>query len=146
MSNSDKLANLGIMIVAISALVVSIWQMRATETHNRLTVKPLMDYIVTNDDSTRSISIKNAGIGPAIITEMCYKYKSKDCLFMDEALEKAGAMDKIFGMYNYGANTVVAANENLFLLRFRGHKMYGIELKMTYESIYGDVFEMILNI
>ena len=102
MSRADKIANLGIMIIAVSALLVSLWLMQATEKHNRLTVKPLMDFLVINDDSSRTITSKNAGIGPAIITEMCYKYESEDCLFMDQALQYANVAEDVLGMFNDG--------------------------------------------
>ena len=39
--SSSKIDSIALVVIALSAVVVSIWQVNLTRVHNRLTVKPI---------------------------------------------------------------------------------------------------------
>lgn len=59
------------LIVAIFALFLTVWQMKATAQHNRLSTKPIISLKTTYSKSRIvQIDIINDGLGPAIINEL----------------------------------------------------------------------------
>jgi hypothetical protein len=60
------------IVIALCALVVSIWQMAETRRHNRTTTKPVLCYRVATDprEPANGIFLVNRGLGPAVIKSM----------------------------------------------------------------------------
>lgn len=147
-SRIEKLSHYGIVVIAVAAVVVSIWQVRILQDHNKLSVKPLMDFLlVTNADSVLSVSISNRGIGPAIIQDISYVYEDsihKECF---SVLKEANILEKVTTQMNYGKNTVLSPDSEFVILEVKkkDFKPIGISVYIKYESIYEDEFEMDLS-
>lgn len=55
--------------ISVLALFATIWQARVTRTHNRLSVRPLLEGHSLTRDDVYSLQIRNDGLGPAVITD-----------------------------------------------------------------------------
>lgn len=65
---TDLLPSFVAILVAIAAIAVSIWQGMETRKHNRLSVKPKLQFIFRADpQGDASIILTNDGLGPATI-------------------------------------------------------------------------------
>ena len=68
--DSNTIIALCSIIIALAALLATLWQARATCTHNKLSVKPILN---TEEDAHPNRSIKltlhNKGVGPALIKQ-----------------------------------------------------------------------------
>lgn len=66
--DSNTIIALCSIIIALAALLATLWQARATCTHNKLSVKPILN---TEEDGHPDRPIKltlhNKGVGPALI-------------------------------------------------------------------------------
>jgi len=68
-SLTDRVTAIATVIIAVTALVVSIWQGIETRKHNRLSVRPHLVFFTdfSSQDSELGIFIKNNGVGLAYI-------------------------------------------------------------------------------
>ena len=65
----ELIISISAIFIALSSLIVAIWQNILTRKHNKLSVKPLIciDYHFTDDEELNGIYLDNTGLGPAII-------------------------------------------------------------------------------
>lgn len=151
MSKTEKLSHYAIVFIAVMAVVVSIWQVRISQEHNRLSVRPFMDSFTgwVSGDEWR-ITLSNEGVGPAIITGIDYNvngntYKNWDSVFkalnLDRSLRTAS--------YNFGYPSPFATDKKIEFLGLRISEQdyfntynsnMGIEVIIYYESIYKEPF------
>ncbi|MDN5199785.1 hypothetical protein QQ008_00385 [Fulvivirgaceae bacterium BMA10] len=143
LSKTERLSHYGILIIAISALVVSVWQVRILQQHNKLTVKPYLDFtIVYSSEKIMKVTLSNQGFGPAIFEKLTYKYQGKEYSSWEEVLKEANQWENVKGWFNYGPNTIMAPGSELTLLRLakEDFKQIGIQLDIVYQSIYEENF------
>jgi len=59
------------VIIALVALFISIWHAHTTRQHNRLSVRPCLNFhkVVTREPPKAAIFLTNNGVGPAFIKE-----------------------------------------------------------------------------
>ena len=55
------------IIIALAALITTIWQGLITRKHNRLSVKPIGDILANNFEDKIDVILENKGTGPLII-------------------------------------------------------------------------------
>jgi hypothetical protein len=56
-------------VIAVLSLAVSVSEARATRRHNRISVRPFLELRVgLSQGSTAGLQLRNAGLGPAVIT------------------------------------------------------------------------------
>ncbi len=67
----NKAISIPTIVLACTAVVISIWQGCETRRHNKLSVKPLLSITISTseNDSLMGVWIDNNGTGPAIIKE-----------------------------------------------------------------------------
>ena len=143
-SKLEKLSHYGILVVALSAVFISVWQVKILQDHNKLSVKPLMDFhLVTNrKDSVLTVSISNRGIGPAIIQEISYTYQDSTYSEFYSVLMNAGVLDNVQAQVGYGKNTVLSPDSEYTILKVKKETpRIGIAVKIVYQSIYKEEFE-----
>ncbi len=140
--NYQKLNSISVVIIALSAVVVAIWQTELTRQHNRRTVKPYLDIDIIFDDQT-SLTIKNKGEGAALITYFGLElngsaYSDWSSLFEAVDPELRTGLSRTFE-----EGDVIGAHEELILCSLppNSPKKVDITLKIGYESIYGDFEE-----
>ncbi|MDW3646692.1 MAG: hypothetical protein R8P61_06510 [Bacteroidia bacterium] len=140
LSRIEKMSHYGVVIIALSALIVSVWQMSSLEEHNKLSVRPLLDFHIYTNDSIRSISFSNEGLGPAIIKKMNFSKDGKSFGRAYDLLKDMGQLKDISASYNYSKNSVVSPGANKLILGVRDFKHKGVEVEIVYESIYKEKF------
>ena len=147
MTKTEKLSQFVLLVIAISAVLVSVWQGRISQkqlelsqAHNRLTVKPYLDITqFTNSDSKiLEVKISNEGYGPAIVKSFKLSYDGKSYSNWNSVLDPAGEGGNIRFLSNYSDGSLIASGKEDVLLRlqtdFRKNK--GITIEIEYESIY----------
>ncbi len=134
-SKIEKLSHYGVLVVALSALVVSILQVQILHNHNKLTVRPLINPSVYQGDSTVTVSIQNAGFGPAIVKDVKYEYEETVYDRFGKVLEAAGEMSNIREMAILNGS-VLAPGESKTLVRLQGQTFRSIAVEIRFQSIY----------
>ncbi len=145
MSRLEQLSQYGILIVALSAVVVSVWQVRILQNHNKLSVKPLMDYIIYSENNEFiEVKITNSGIGPAIIEGVTYHFEDKTYDDWNGVLTAAKVMEDVVITSGNYAGTVLSPTDELLMLRLKreDYQPIGVVVELSYKSIYEDPFNM----
>lgn len=139
----EKLSNYSIILISICALFVSVWQINISQNHNKLSVKPYLDYHLTQQDSTLTVSISNAGFGPAIIKKIMFNYNGNEYNSLEELLTVSNEIKNRLGSFQYKKNSIIPAEQKKLLLKLKGMELRNVRVKMKYETIYEDkgVFE-----
>lgn len=162
MNNDDWQVITGISsaVIALCALVFSIWQGIVARRHNRLSVRPHLSTWTHRvaEKGFYSIEVINNGIGPAIIEEFTIKVDGKTVTGNGvEAVENV--LKILFPGVPYEANhghlskdySMVAKERcELIKVQFLGkpvpseqvveHAMNRCDLEITYKSFYGEAF------
>ncbi len=135
-TRSEKLANYSTILIAVSALVVSVWQVRLFQEHNKLSVKPYLDYHLLQEDSTLTVSFSNKGLGPAIVKDITFGYQEKQYPSLSEVLKAADEQNNILTSFNYGKNSVTSSGEKKLLVKLVDSNLREIKVTIIYETIY----------
>jgi hypothetical protein len=76
---TDTYIGLCAAVVALAALIVSVWQGFETRLNDRLSVRPYINFTYrTPIGSPAEILLHNKGIGPAILKKITYRVDGKD--------------------------------------------------------------------
>jgi len=79
----EILVSISSLIIALCALVFTIWQTYIQRAHNRLSVKPHLFTFTTKDRNNNlarlQVLLKNNGLGPAFINKFQIYYKGQEC-------------------------------------------------------------------
>jgi len=149
------------IIIALAALLATIWQGRSTYTHNKLSVKPLLN-IEEHGHPNRPIKLElcNKGVGPALIKQYSIILDGKEHEAEEfESLEiiihkigidpKTAQWDAAFPGYS-----VLLPGESISLLAFRNsheeevlydfllEQLPRINFLIEYECIYKTQFTL----
>lgn len=151
MTKTERLSHYAIMVVAVSALVVSVWQVKISQEHNKLSVRPYLDFFSGwQSDDTWVLILSNEGIGPAIVKSIEYTFEGKVYTHWDAILEASGLREYRLGSLNIGLNSPVATEKTMTLLSLRRTETQfradtGVKMLIKYESIYQEPFELEIN-
>lgn len=139
-SKLEKLSHYAILGIAIIALVVSILQTQIQQRHNKLSVKPLLDYSLGQNftDSLLTINIINRGFGPAIIKEIRFESEGKYYYSLEDYLKASGEIKNRRGSFNYQKNSVFSSQDVKLLLVLKGIHLRNVTVQLQFESIYED--------
>jgi hypothetical protein len=76
--NADKIVSLSAMVVGVGSLVTILYQTKLMRESQHASVMPyLMMAVQSNNDAT-NLTLRNAGIGPALLDDVRVRYKGKD--------------------------------------------------------------------
>ncbi|MBU2514552.1 hypothetical protein KJ966_24770 [bacterium] len=168
--NWDKVLAISTTVIALVAVVVSIWQGIETRKHNRLSVKPILDLVYVNkyepEKTYPGIYLENYGVGPAIIKEVIVKldgkpyYKSGNVFYFDFIggyLRKDLIGDTKVLATSIGINMTLPKGEKLSLVTFMTKDqtpgvekelvrlLNGLAIYITYQSVYGETFKLVFS-
>lgn len=76
--DSETAISLSAAVIALCALFVTIWQGVQNRRHNRLSMRPLLHFDFLAKDGIVSISLKNTGVGPAVIKKFTVELDGKE--------------------------------------------------------------------
>ena len=144
-SNIEKLANYSVVLIALLALVVSFWQVKLFQNHNKLTVTPYLNSNVFIEDSILMVSFSNKGLGPAVLKEMSYEINDTTYSTIFDLLKDTNDADNILKTYNYSPESVVSNGETKILVHLKNPKARGIKVNIKYSSIYNEEKEIMFE-
>lgn len=152
-------------VVAISAVIVTIWQSTLMRRHNKLSVKPILNFQVQSVKSHGFIGMRlsNDGFGPAIIEEIC--------LFIDNefighsnfktwmlVLKKLKIVNSGFVLHTITQNHSILSGRSINLIYLDKTKLTENSIKnfkllrkhlhitVSYKSIYNEKFKHALKV
>ncbi|MEC8067254.1 MAG: hypothetical protein VX154_05290 [Pseudomonadota bacterium] len=151
--NPEMWVTLSSVVVAVCALVVTIWQGRQNYKHNKMSVKPIL---VASEDLNEvsknnyeiSCELINTGFGPAIIKEFILIYDGKEVsnnnrtTFLSTLKKLVG--HESFSYYWFAPDSSISAGEAQEVFAFNFKKgddisfLEKLNVKINYQSIYGD--------
>jgi len=153
------------VVMALSSLLVAIWQGRLMLIHNKLSVKPLLVWTrrTSHDDHsiTLNFSIRNVGIGPAIIKNRICKCNGESIQVLSNGNVKI-IIDRLLGdsvryvVRHHGLpaidSAIPAGNESVIASIQLLHtddaslelaeSLLTLHVSFTYVSLYGDQSEV----
>lgn len=155
----DASIGLGSAVIALCAFLVSIVQLRMQRTHDRLSVRPILDYTAhSRDHVNHKWEVVNVGAGTAKITNFSIMI-GKDVItwpspkMIASALESIGITPNHVVKYYTGINPIFVMPYETRLLLELHELMAALELKescpkvgwvLEYESVYGEKFKLII--
>ncbi len=147
MTKTEKLTQVMVVIIAVCAVVVSVWQVRISQQHNKKSVMPYLNYFSGwPTDSTWRFSLMNEGIGPAIIKSVELTFNGKTFSHWDAVLDEAGIRDQRVNSYNLGVDLPFKVDKEIIFVELKGDprnpKPFGISVVINYTSIYDEPFEL----
>ena len=127
------------LVVAVCALVVTVWQGVVTRKHNRLSVTPVLTLYRREIDGV--ITVKNNGIGPALII-------SQEVYFRGEPLEEESFQKAIPHFIDSGhllPGAAIAPGDEVMLFKSAAYLdgshmevLQELRFRITYKSIYNE--------
>jgi hypothetical protein len=153
----DASIGLGSAVIALCAFLVSIVQLRMQRTHDRLSVRPILDWTAHNTNHVNhKWEIINVGEGTAIITSFRLLVGKDEIVWPSSkiivsALESIGITSKHVVKYYAGITPVYVMPHETKLLLELHEDMAVLELKeiclkigwiLEYESVYGEKFKL----
>ncbi len=149
MSKPERLSHYGVLLIALTAVAVSVWQGRISQRqleiameHNKLTVRPYIEFTKHIDGSNDllEIEISNQGYGPAVVRKCELSHNGEVFSAWNPALKAAGLNEGIRQIYNFDPGSVMAPGTHRVILRLATpNTNKNLSLKMVYESIYQQV-------
>ncbi len=133
--------SIAVLIVALAAVVVAVWQANLTRQHNRLTVKPFLDVDISVQEAA-FLKIKNKGEGAALVTSFELKWDNKKFNDWVELFQAADGLNTVGLSRTFKEGDVIGAHEELVLCQLPtgASKRIGIIIVINYESIYGEPY------
>ena len=141
-STISKLDSYALMIIALSALIVSIWQVNLQRKHDRISVMPYMDWQMGQDDEGYVwLKVKNKGFGPAFIESG--RIETSDSTFRDwkVALHYLDPSIKVNRHSSMGKFTLLPQEEFLLVAAKGGEKAMNINFKVKFKDAYDYEYE-----
>lgn len=152
---SEFLIVLASVAIALTALVVAIWQGYLMRRHNRLSLRPHLAFrqMISKSNPQFTLELLNNGIGPAIITNFQVLLDgSREEYFEAQGwmaiLDLAGLKGKaLCGVIE--ADEFLAAGQSLQIVKYESQPtpigirdlrkaLRRIEVHIEYQSVYGD--------
>lgn len=150
MTKTEKLSHYSVVLIAVLAVVISIWQVRISQEHNRLSVRPYMDFFygwATQD--IWQLTLSNEGVGPAIIKEVKFFFKGKEYERWGDVLKAAHLYERRTNSYTFTGDTPFAVQKQVHFLELNTKDLQlntvGIKVLIHYESIYKEKFQLEIN-
>ena len=138
----ETLSHYAVIVIALLAFVLSILQTRIQHKHNKLSVRPILNAIIEQSDSTMAAYINNKGVGPAIIKEASFSFDGKTYDDIEKLLRESGLIKIRLGGYTLNPDAVISADEDRLLVRLKGRDIKGVKVNLTYESVYEEQYDM----
>ena len=147
-------------LTAIAALFIAVWDNVQTREHNRLSVAPRLTISTTVSNNTRSITIRNDGIGPAIVERMTMRMQTQEGLietqdWQDISPRFLDAGHSISSSWQFSSGDAIGIGKSYDLFGASESSdstapslramVQDLSLRIEYASIYGDPLEVTYN-
>ena len=139
----SKLDSYALMIIALSALFVSIWQVNLQRKHDRIAIMPYLEWkSEKNEQGFTSLIMKNKGFGPAIIQKGLIHLE--DTIFRDwaKAISHLDPSVTINQSTVMGGEFTLLPGEEMRLVTAKGGDIpISLSYKVEFENLYGDEYD-----
>ncbi len=134
----DRINSIALLVIAASALFISIWQGIENRNFNKLSLKPYLKYDFSNNEEGLSIAIRNAGQGVAIVKSMQVLIDEEPYTSWQSALKAISDDIEILQEVWVDDEEIITPSERLMLIKmipvdFQNKE---VKVKITFESIY----------
>jgi len=154
------ITTIGTVVIALVALALSVWQFRASHTHNKLSVRPFLAFDASYDPTVRGFGLRvsNKGVGPAFILDFRILVDGKDET-ASAPHPWADALKKLDLNYPFvqhfslvGSDTAISPQETVPLItadldqimkdmvHHMKNRLPRIGVVISYKSVYGEHF------
>lgn len=145
------------LFIAFLSIIFSIVTIIQTRKHNRLSVKPLLQIIATDLDDYLSVSLFNAGTGPAVRVPLFITSKVKGSNYLIDFIPEDIKLDNYSKFDKY----VIAPKDFEPLIELKGDKndqafiikqkkvreaLKDVNIRIWYRDVYGTKFEEELSL
>ncbi len=153
----EKWTALGSVMMALCALLTSLWQGYALQQHNRLSVRPLFQFEANFDKSADGqisfeLLVNNNGLGPARIEAMRIWFEEQPLssahqiwpLLKSKAAAHCLGSGSVQGFYKVGDQQMLLrtlADCHLSETEYQ-RLAAALRVELVYESLYGDSFSV----
>jgi hypothetical protein len=76
--DTDKIVSLSAMAVGVGSLVIILYQTKLMREQQRASAMPYLMMAVQSNKDTTYLTLRNAGIGPALLQDVRIRYRGKD--------------------------------------------------------------------
>lgn len=154
--NWEKYTALSSMLIAVCALVISIWQSYSMQQHNKLSLRPYLEMAFEYDrrEGRWGLYIYNQGMGPAQVTTVEYKVDGKSYPNIVAFLMALGedpdcyTRGNISRFYKVEDRQVVlrTQNESCFKEEQAFSAMFDrLQIILNYQSLYGESYRLVIG-
>jgi hypothetical protein len=153
--NWEKYTALSSMLVAVCALVISIWQSYSIQQHNKLSLRPYLQPVFNfNANGSWDLHIFNQGTGPAQVIDVQYKVDDQTYHDRDAFLIALGEEPDCYSKGHIERFYKVEDQQVVFATRNTGCFKAGPELRLmlnriqivlNYQSLYGETFQLLIG-
>ena len=157
MFNLGIVSNYTAEIIALCALVFTIWQAFTQRKYNRISVKPHLSQInnrdKNNNDARLQVMVTNNGLGPAFINKFQIYFNGVECDDAEKAVKNAiGNITESYSFSTLGDESAMAQNETKSILSvaFQAQswreieevekKLSQLDMVINYSSAYGNKY------
>ena len=133
---SEQITNFAVILIALSALFVSIWQGRLLQKHNKLSVKPYLTAELNQGDTTLTANLLNEGFGPAIIKKVNFSYQGQTYSSLEDLLKGSGEIENRLESWSLNEGTIISGNSSRLIVKLKGREVRGVEIEIEFISIY----------
>lgn len=153
--NWEKYTALSSMLVAVCALVISIWQSYSIQQHNKLSLRPYLEVEFNYDQGgSWDLYIHNQGMGPAQVTSLRYIVDGELYPNYDEFLIALGEDPECYTKGNIGRFYKIADRQIAFrTLKVSCYKplkelekmIDRMQIVLDYQSLYGESYQLVIG-
>lgn len=149
MSRSERLQSSVAIFIATIALMISVWQGCEQRKHNRLSVRPLLNFDMISYNTTRSIKLSNNGLGPAVIKSFRLTLDGKQIDAEDgnpwaSVIQARSLQGKYSAMYYFADGSIIKPEEtySLFTWTPEDTARLDITINIQYNSLYEEEYRI----
>ncbi|SEA68158.1 hypothetical protein SAMN04488051_10589 [Alkalimonas amylolytica] len=153
--NWEKYTALSSMLVAVCALVISIWQSYSIQQHNKLSLRPYLEaHSNLDEDGSWDLYIHNQGMGPAQVIAVHFEVDGKPYPNREEFLLALGELPECYArgnidrFYKVGDRQMAfrAQKESCFKTEPELLMMFSrVHIVLEYQSLYGESYRLVIG-
>lgn len=161
--NYEKITAISTASIAILALMVSVWQVMETRSHNRKSVLPVLHigWHFNSYPYRAGVYLENNGLGPAKLNSIALKYQNKEIVI--DSPTAWGSISRDLNLQEldlavrfFIKGTIIRADDKLYLFTLKDNHtseqmeafidvVSKIQYVLEYESFYGDVIQEVIT-
>lgn len=138
---TDKINSIALLIIALTAVIVSVWQINLMRHHNRLTVQPFIKLDNVRNGDEIQFFIQNKGEGAAIIKSFALEVNGNSYSNWADAIAAIDPTLEIPQSAEIGNGTIVSKGENHLMCTIKKTQSdfnFAISLSVDFESLYSE--------